>query len=80
MAAARSFLAILAVALAVSACGVRGPLEPPPGARADARTGTSNLEAPDGTVERVIEGPRVRRDRRPLPSRPGRSFILDPLL
>jgi len=60
--------ALAALAFALAACGVKGPLEPPPSA-APAQT----TAAPDAPTQRT--------SRRPPPvERPDKPFLLDSLL
>ena len=82
------FVMILHLAgLALAACGVRGDLEPPPGAAAVSEPDRSVVEAPvtrrpdldildDGQdAERVVHTPR-----RSIYPPASDSFVLDPLL
>ncbi|HYQ06250.1 MAG TPA: lipoprotein [Xanthobacteraceae bacterium] len=77
--------ALIACALALSACGRAGPLEPPPGPAA-VPTPTAQLTQPDGspapgTPQDAAAKSGFDAQGNPVAS-PGqkRSFILDPLL
>jgi predicted small lipoprotein YifL len=81
----RNLLVVAAIGLAVSACGRRGALEPPPGA-ANAQPGATNSAAPQRTAddednEALNPSPVGQAKKRPraivIPKEP---FILDPLL
>ena len=66
---AKSFLAVLVLALAavgLSACGVRGPLDPPPQAAAEGAA--KSAEAGDAGENSAAK------------PKPHEDFILDPLL
>jgi predicted small lipoprotein YifL len=67
-------LGVLAIALA--ACGVKGPLEPPPEAATQpAAQPTAQTTAQQPTLQIM------RRPKRPPPiARPDQPFLLDPLL
>ncbi len=64
--------ALGALALALAACGVKGPLEPPPAATAATATEPAKPEQ---------RGPIMSRPKRPPPvARPDQPFVLDSLL
>ena len=72
-------VALTALALlALSACGRRGALEPPPGATAQAQQGQPAPTDPVGTLPSPIGTPRKSsKQGYTIPKQP---FILDPLL
>jgi predicted small lipoprotein YifL len=79
----RILLVAAALSLTLTACGRRGPLEPPPGAKGgveypeDKQTNTE-LEAQPGTFSTSVTGKPAKSSRVIVP--PKRDFVLDPLL
>ena len=72
--------AVLALGAGTSACGRRGPLEPPPGS-AQARKAAEQAEAKSDNPLGGAGGGTGQSRRRPPPlERPKRDFVLDPLL
>jgi predicted small lipoprotein YifL len=61
--------ALAALVFALAACGVKGPLEPPPGATPAQTTAAPSPDAPS-----------LRARRPPPPERPDQPFVLDSLL
>jgi len=67
---------LLVAALGLSACGRKGPLDPPPGAALysePAPAGPAQLASPDGQVSVDRDGKALA----PPPSRQRQPFILD---
>jgi predicted small lipoprotein YifL len=83
----RVLLVAAALSLTLSACGRRGPLEPPPGVKAgdknsveypeDKQTNTE-LESQSGNFSTTVIGKPAKASRVIKP--PKRDFVLDPLL
>ncbi|WP_229729503.1 LPS translocon maturation chaperone LptM [Agaricicola taiwanensis] len=86
MTGVHSAVVIVALALALSGCGRKGPLEPPPGAPAAAVVTPAPGEDDDGirpsaSLQRPTDSGAA--DQGPLldnVARPDRPFLLDPLL
>lgn len=79
----RALLAVAASALALAACGKKGPLEPAPGSRdALAAEAAKKQPQPGATQNDLTPAVGIRRGRRPPPvSAPkGEPFLLDFLL
>lgn len=72
------FGAVLALSAGTSACGRRGPLEPPPGS-AQAKRAAEQAEAKSENPAAAV-GVRPGNRRPPPLERPKRDFVLDPLL
>lgn len=83
----RILLVVTALGLALTACGRRGPLEPPPGAKAgdanavefpeDKQTNTE-IQNDSGSFSTSVTGRPAKTSRVIKP--PKRDFVLDPLL
>ncbi|MEN5084080.1 lipoprotein [Bosea sp. TWI1241] len=78
----RALLMAGLLGLALSACGRRGPLEPPPDSKTaidlpDKQTGATENVAPDPTSATPLGRPAKRNRPIEIPDKP---FLLDPLL
>ena len=71
-----------ALAFALVGCGVKGPLEPPPGETVDGPSVKASLDRPPITGTSNNEPRAIRRATKQLgtPVKPDDSFVLDPLL
>ena len=73
-------LGVMAAALMLAGCGIKGPLEPPPATAAAGAQVKASINPPP-----VVTGPIDRRRERALrglgtPSKPDDEFALDPVL
>jgi predicted small lipoprotein YifL len=75
-----TLLAVAGMALALSGCGRKGPLDPPPNAAAPVLEQSAGDDARTAARGRVFEPAYGENDLPPTPKDGKRTFILDPLL